>query len=374
MGYAYTPGLTVAENTVVRKIRRLPLKGEVLVRVGQSVQAEDVVAQTNLPGEVKPVNVVGKLGIMPEELPELMLKKEGDAVAEQEPFVRTKGFFGLFKSECRSPIAGTIESVSHVTGQVIIRGRPTALRKMAYARGRIVAVQEAESATVEIQGTFIQGIFGIGGETHGELIVVASSPDAVLEAGIIKPEHAGKIIVGGGLVTAEAVKRAVQCGVKGIVSGGLNDADLRSFLGYELGVAITGEERLGVTIVITEGFGPITMAKATFELLRKRAGLLTSMNGATQIRAGVIRPEVVIPLTDVPAAASRPSDQDSVLQVGTLIRAIRDPYFGRLGQCLALPVELVRLSSETKVRVLEVEFENGERAILPRANVELIRR
>ena len=374
MGYAYTPGLTVAENTVVRKIRRLPLKGEVLVRVGQSVQADDVVAQTNLPGEVKPVNVVGKLGILPEELPELMLKKEGDAVAEQEPFVRTKGIFGLFKSECRSPIAGTIESVSHVTGQVIIRGRPTALRKMAYARGRIVAVQEAESATVEIQGTFIQGIFGIGGETHGELIVVASSPDAVLEAGIIKPEHAGKIIVGGGLVTAEAVKRAVQCGVKGIVSGGLNDADLRNFLGYELGVAITGEERLGVTIVITEGFGPITMAKATFELLRKRAGLLTSMNGATQIRAGVIRPEVVIPLTDVPAAASRPSDQDSVLQVGTLIRAIRDPYFGRLGQCLALPVELVRLSSETKVRVLEVEFENSERAVLPRANVELIRR
>jgi hypothetical protein len=235
-------------------------------------------------------------------------------------------------------------------------------------------VQEAESATVEIQGTFIQGIFGIGGETHGELTVVAGAPDASLEAGLIKPEHAGKIIVGGGLVTAEAVKRAVQCGVKGIVSGGLNDADLRSFLGYELGVAITGEERLGVTIVITEGFGPITMAKATFELLRKRAGLLASMNGATQIRAGVIRPEVVIPLADVPAAASRPSDQDSVLQVGTLIRAIRDPYFGRLGQCRALPVELVRLSSETKVRVLEVEFENGERAILPRANVELIKR
>jgi hypothetical protein len=33
----------------------------------------------------------------------------------------------------------------------------------------------------------------------------------------------------------------------------------------------------------------------------------------------------------------------------------------------------VRLTSETKVRVLEVEFEDGRRAILPRANVELIK-
>lgn len=373
MGYAYTPGLTVAENTVIRKNRRLPLKGEVLVRVGQAVEAEDVVAQTSLPGEMKPVNVVSRLGIAPEELPQVMLKQEGDTVAENEPFARTKGLFGLFKTECRSPIDGTLESVSRVTGQAIIRGRPTLLQKTAYARGRIVDVQEAESATVEIRGTFVQGIFGIGGEAHGPLEVLADAPDATLEADLIKPGHAGKILVVGSLVTSEAVKQAIRCGVKGIVSGGLNDAELRDFLGYELGVAITGEEDLGVTLVITEGFGPISMARGTFELLGKRAGLVASINGATQIRAGVIRPEVIIPLADRQAPISEGPDADSVLQIGTPLRAIRDPYFGRIGVCTALPVELVRLSSETRVRVLEVEFEDGERAVLPRANVELIR-
>lgn len=372
MGYAYTPGLTVAESTVIRKVRRLPLKGEVLVERGQRVKAEDVVAQTELPGEVKPINVVGRLGIAPEELPEIMLKQEGEAIGQNEPFARTKGFFGFFKSEARSPIEGTIESVSKVTGQVIIRGKPTLLQKNAYAEGVIVDIHDEESATVEIRGSFIQGIFGIGGEATGELALAVDGPEDVLDENCLKPEHAGKIVVGGSLVTAEAVKRAIDLGVHGLVCGGLNDADLRDFLGYELGVAITGEETLGVSIVVTEGFGRIRMAQATFDLLKKRIGKLTSVNGATQIRAGVIRPEVVIPLEEAPTGGGA-DDESGILKVGTLIRAIREPFFGRIGKCTALPVELVPLTSETKVRVLEVEFEDGETSIVPRANVELIK-
>lgn len=373
MGAAYTPGLTVAEMTTVRKVRRLPLKGRVLVEVGQSVQAGDVVAQTELPGPIEQVNVVGKLGIGPEELGELLLKGVGAQVEKGEPFVRTGGFFGMFKSELKAPINGTIESVSSVTGKVIFRGPPTPLQKRAYVAGKVVEVQPEESATVEVRGSFVQGIFGIGGEATGTLEVAVVSPDVVLDAKHIKPEHKGKILVGGSLVTADAVKQAAKLGVKGLVAGGLNDADLRSFLGYELGVAITGEEQLGVTVVVTEGFGKIAMAHGTFELFGKRAGMLASINGATQIRAGVIRPEVIIPVEAEGPAAEAPIEQDSLLQIGTPIRAIREPFFGRLGKCVDLPVELERLSSEAKVRVLVVEFEDGERATLPRANVELIK-
>ncbi|MFQ5806224.1 MAG: hypothetical protein ACE5I3_07235 [Phycisphaerae bacterium] len=373
MGYAYTPGLSVAESTVIRRVRRLPLKGEVLVRVGKRVKPDDVVAEAKLPGDVRPVNVVGMLGTAPDELLEVLLKQEGDPVAKNEPFARTRGFWGLFQSECRSPIDGTIESASPATGQVIIRGRPTVVRKLAYVAGEIVDVQEGESATVEVSGTLIQGIFGLAGEAVGTLEVVVDSPDAVLDADRIKPAHAAKVIVGGSLVTAGAVEAAVACGVKGIVSGGLNDTDVRATLGYELGVAITGEEALGVTVIITEGFGKIGMAKAAFELLQKRSGRLASINGATQIRAGVIRPEIIIPLDEKPSKQPVAADEGGVVQIGTRLRAIREPYFGRLGRCTALPAELETLSSEAQVRVLEVEFDDGARATLPRANVELIK-
>lgn len=375
MGYTYTPGLTVAAATVVRKVRRLPLKGEVLVQPGQRVRAADIVARTWLPGRVEMINAVSRLGVGPEELPGLMLKREGDPVQLDEPIARTKGMLGLFKTELRAPIAGTLEQVSHVTGQIVLRGAPTAIQKNAYAEGRVVAVQPEESATVEIRGTYIQGIFGVGGEATGIIEVLVESPDQALTPERIRDQHADRIIVGGSRVTAEAVRQAIAAGVKGIVCGGLDDADLRDFLGYELGVAITGDEEIGLTLVITEGFGTIGMARATFELLCRSAGKVASINGATQIRAGVIRPEVVIPLDAESAAppAARP-DADGVLRIGTPLRAIRDPYFGRLGKCTALPTELVKLTSETKVRVLEVEFEGGERVTLPRANVELITR
>lgn len=373
MGFAYTPGLTVSAHTTVRKVRRLPLKGQVLVKAGDRVKAEDVVAKTDLPGEVKPVNVAGKLGVGPDDLKEVMLKKEGDPVKQGEAFAQTKGLFGMFKSSCASPIDGTIESISHVTGQVIIRGAPTPVQKFAYVAGTIVATEEAEAATVEAKGTFIQGIFGIGGETWGPLEIDVDSPDAVVEADMIRPEHQGKILAGGGLVTAAALKAAIKQGVKGIVVGGLDDADLRDLLGFDLGVAITGEEQLGITLVLTEGFGRIRMARATFELLKERRGMLASINGATQIRAGVTRPEIIVPLGDDAQAKDPEKDEMAgILQVGTSIRAIREPYFGRIGKCAALPVELTTLASEAKVRVLKVKFEDGEEAVLPRANIELI--
>jgi hypothetical protein len=373
MGAAYTPGLTVAEATIVRRVRRLPLQGRILVSVGQEVQAEDVVAQTDLPGEVRPINVAGQLGIAPEELPELMVKRAGDAVAAGEPFVRTRGLMGMFRRELCSPTVGTIESVSRVTGQVIIRGEPAPLRKLAYISGRVVEVSPGESATIEAVGTYVQGIFGVGGECWGELCLVVNGPDEVLDARAIRDEHADKILVGGRLAPAEAVKKAIQIGAAGIVTGGLHDADLRSFVGCEIGVAITGEETLGLTLVVTEGFGPIAMARRTFELLAGCAGMRGSMNGATQIRAGVIRPEVIVPR---PRSASRSGAPVSAgsLEMGAVLRAIREPYFGRMGRCVGLPTELTALESESRARVIEVEFEGGERAVLPRANVELIQR
>jgi hypothetical protein len=372
MGCAYTPGLTVAENTVVRRVRRLPLKGRVLVRVGQQVKAQNVVAEAELPGEIKSINVARDLGISAEELPDCLLKNEGDQVDKDEPIARTRGLFGLFKAECRSPVSGTIETASATTGQIIIRGQPTPLQKLAYIQGTVAEVRDGESATIEAHAAFVQGIFGLGGEAFGQIEVFADSPDDVLDADYISPSQAGKILVAGGLVTAAAIRTASKHGVKGIISGGLNDADVRDTLGYELGVAITGDEDLGVTVVITEGFGRIRIADATFELLRKHDGALASINGATQIRAGVVRPEIIIPLPGPQSQQARHEDLAGGLEIGTRLRAIREPYFGRLGRCVALPTELAELSSGVKARVLEVEFDDQSRAVLPRANVELI--
>jgi hypothetical protein len=48
------------------------------------------------------------------------------------------------------------------------------------------------------------------------------------------------------------------------------------------------------------------------------------------------------------------------------------PYFGQIGRVSGLPAELQEVESGARVRVLEVEFDGGERVVVPRANVELI--
>ncbi len=370
MAHAYTPGLKVTENYLVTKERILPLKGEVIVKVGDMVEPDDVVAQTYLPGPVEPLNVANKLSVPPEDVNDLMLKKEGDQVKKGEVIALSKAFFGLLKSTAASPIDGSIENISSVTGQVLMRGQPVPVQVKAYLKGEVVKVFEKEGVAVRTWGSFIQGIFGIGGETHGEIMGVCADNFEILSADKITDACKDKIIFGGSVVTADALNKAIKVGARGIVVGGFNDQDLRNFLGYDLGVAITGNEDKGITLVVTEGFGEINMAQKTFELLKKNEGKLACINGATQIRAGVIRPEVVIPLEKT--GDEYAAGEILGLTVCSPVRVIRQPYFGKLGTVTELPPELRVLESGSKARVLEVEFPDKERAIIPRANVEMI--
>jgi hypothetical protein len=169
LAHAYTPGLKVLAYTVIEKQRRLPLPGEVIVNEGDKVSAEQIVAKTSLPGSVQTVNVAGLLGILPEEIEEAMLKKAGDDVQKDEIIAQSKGFFGLFKSTVKSPITGKVESISKITGQVILREPPIPVQVIAYIDGLVNRVFPNEGVQVRTEGSFIQGIFGIGGETIGEL-------------------------------------------------------------------------------------------------------------------------------------------------------------------------------------------------------------
>jgi hypothetical protein len=371
MAHAYTPGLRVTERMRILKVRRLPLKGQVVVKQGDTVTAETVVARTELPGNVQPVKAASILGVHQQDLREVMLKKEGEKVAKDEIIATNKSFFGMFKSHCKSPVDGTIESISDVTGQVIIREPPIPVEVDAYIDGVVAEVMPNEGVVIESEGSFMQGIFGVGGETVGPLTMAVQNPDEELTEAHFKPEHKGKIVVGGSLIRIPALRRAIQVGVKAVVVGGLDDQDLRALLGYDLGVAITGQETIGCTVVVTEGFGKMTMARRSFDLLRAQEGKKTSVNGATQIRAGVMRPEIVIPMLGHQIMKAAPSENEG-MKVGSPIRVIRMPYFGALGTVAELPPELQQLETEAKVRVLKVRFDSGEEALLPRANVEMI--
>lgn len=372
MAGAYSPGLRVSARATVRRERRLPIRGQVLVRVGEVVGPQDVVARTELPGNVQAVNLASRLGVEPAQAPRTLSRPLGSDVRRDEEVATAKGLFGLGRRSALSPCDGVLESVSGVTGQLMVREPPIPVEVNAYVRGRVVAELPGEGVVVVAYGALLQGIFGVGGETWGALAIAVDSPDAELSPGRLRAEHRGHVVVGGAYVGHEALARARELGVSAVVVGGMDDLVLRQLLGRDLGVAITGSESLGMTVVLTEGFGRIAMSERAWSLLTARAGRLASVSGATQIRAGVVRPEVLIPEGEAGAGEAE-IGAGPELAVDSLVRVIRAPGFGRIGRVVELPTELRRLETESMARVVMVVFpEQGIPVALPRANVEVI--
>lgn len=374
MALAYTPGLKVKASTTIRAARRLPILGDVLVREGEKVGFDTVVARTSVPGGVEIVKLVHLLGIDPDEVAMYMRKKVGDNVQKDEVIAEKKGFLGMFRSVAKSPTMGVVQQVSELTGQVTISEPPVPLEVKAYIPGQVEKVLPNEGVMVRIDGALIQGIFGIGGETHGTIAFAVDSPDEMLTIDKIRDDYSGKVVVGGSLVRVDALRKAISLGVKGVVVGGIEDKDLSDFLGYEIGVAITGHENVGLTLIITEGFGRMRMSDRTFNLLKKLEGKEAAINGATQIRAGVIRPEIIVPQLDT---GTRPQMSEHFvpqkgMEPGMAVRIIREPDFGKIGKIVSLPVDLQVVDTESPVRVLEVELEDGRTVAVPRADVEII--
>ena len=369
---AYVPGLEVKDATIIKKTRTLPLAGEILVNIGDEVGHAEIVARCVLPGDAYVVDVAGTLDIPVQDVSVYSQKKVGEIVEKGELFAKSSMLFGLIKSECYAPCTGTLEMISEATGKCTIREINKNVDMEAYIPGTVIDIIPNSGVTIETPAALIQGIFGIGGETDGIIHMISNSPEKILTADLIDAEVAGKVLVGGSRVTSEALKKAVEHGVKAVVVGSMRSEELIDFMGSTLGVVITGHENLGLSLILTEGFGDLLMSKKAFSILSIFEGHPTSLNGSTQIRAGVIRPEIIIPRTDINTDDLKDRDDASSegLQIGSPIRLINEPHFGALGTVTNLPVERQVLESGSKVRVLEAELEDGRRVTVPRANVE----
>ncbi len=435
--------------TLIRKTRKLPLPGEVLVKEGDRVKPDTPIARITLkPGIPWVVPAARLLGIEPEDLPDAMLKQVGDHVKTKEVIARAKaGLYG--RKELESPTDGIIEDISSKSGRIVIREefgkeeppvsvdvafelgcRPKDVPKYllrgvgqevkrgqifakkgetsafftktvrapisgiiadvdektgyvtiarpfkevvvnAYIDGVVKEVLPRRGAVIETPGVRLTGIFGVGREAHGEIKVVVDSPDEVLTEDKIDDSCAGKVVVGGSLVTNEALQKALQVGVRGVVAATASYLNIVKSLGVKLGVGITGQEEIDLTLILIEGFGHLTMRTSVFEALKALEGKWASINGATQIRAGAIRPEIIVTFPEYEGELAGEELADEDLQVGQRVRVINEPYFGMLGEIIEIPREPQVVQTEAKVPVVRVRLEGGEEILVPRANVEI---
>jgi hypothetical protein len=346
----------------------LTLPGTVTVAVGDTVAARDVVARAEQPGDLVVLRIAEQLGIEPHEVVEGLSVSVGQSIVTGAVVCEHVGLFGLLRSRFTSPVTGTVELITPRTGHVAVRLAPKTVELRAYVEGRVVEVTPGKSLTIETDGAFIQGIFGVGGERNGRMWVLPIGLGDELHERHLVDDLNGAIVVGGTRPSGAALRRAADLGAVGLIVGSIDDEALAEYLGYDLGVALTGDESVPMTVIVTEGFGRIPMAERTYAILKSLHGLPASINGATQVRAGAIRPEIIVARPD---GGERVDSPPLGLDVGARIRIIRVPYFGAQGTIVDLPAAAQEIETGAMTRVLIARLDDGRTVTVPRANIEL---
>lgn len=377
----YIPEGTVplVQSAMVRIERRLPHPGEILVRVGGRVEPEDIIARAYVPAAPQVINVARALGISPNQVPQAMRREPNNRVSRGEILARASRFGGR---GCQAPVDGLITGVDSETGYVTLAPDPVLYELTASIRGVVMEVQSNEGVVIETQAAEAYGAFGIGQERSGVLRLLAIDPDEIVQPDQINPRSAYAILICGGGITAAALRRAVQEQVRGIIVGGIEEHELRTFLGWS-GQACwqvgNGSWQLpmppyaadpGLTLVITEGFGIRPMATPLFEMLSTHDRAEALISGMTNLRQPRRRPRIVVPLS----RGSSPQEdvEPARLQVGAVVRLLDSQRLGEVARVRTITHQPRRLASGIRSTAVEVQQDDADPFWLPHSAVEVI--
>ncbi|RJQ06379.1 MAG: hypothetical protein C4551_08340 [Bacillota bacterium] len=362
----YLAGPHVIRDVILEKVRSLPLGGEVLAAAGEEVDAGAVVAHLNPQGYLHFVNVARELDVSYNIVGSCIFKAEGDAVSRGEVIAARPAALGLLVAECRSPADGVIEKI-YPSGHLTIRAYPIPVD--AFVSGRVAETSPADRVVIITRGTLVQGLYGVGGEGHGPLVALGPA-----STGLPRGAPRGAVVV-----TAEAL------------GPGLYEACLEA----EASALVVPSAHLkdlpadpAMPIVLTEGFGLRRMTPWVFEVLASLAGCEASVSAATQLRAGVERPEVIVRHGPVPDGRPEGLTPMSLgrrtraylhrrysaprLEPGVRVRFTRRPNQGLEGEVVSLPPRPRKIVTGSVLPVAEVRLDDGRVVTAPRCNLEIL--
>lgn len=343
----------VSPLTYIQRQRLLPVPGEVLVRAGERVDPQQIVAEAQLPGDFRILPVARLLGVPPAQMGRFLCVRVGERVEAGRVVAKRPG---LNRRLIRSPIAGRVTAIA--AGRLLIESEPQRFQLPAALSGEVIEVIDSSGVVIETRGALVQGVWGCGGEAWGVLRCLVDTPEEPLLAKSVDAACHGAILIGGSSLEERVLEQAADLHVRGIVVGGLPPT------------LLSHVSDLPFPIVVTEGIGVVPMAAPFFRLLATNAGREATISGRMRTRGGVIRPEVIVPLPAYPSSAAMPPI--SPFHVGMHVRVVCPPYWGATGTIVALPACPRPIETGALVRGAEVEIGRTAPVFVPLANLEAL--
>ncbi len=352
----YVPSAVVSPLTVIRRERRLPAPGDILVREGDRVEAVQIIGQAAVPGEFRILNVAEALGVPRRAVRRYLRVKPGQEVRRGD-ILAARG--GLSRRACRAPMAGTVTGIGG--GRLILEAPAQIVEVRAGCPGLVRRVIPRQGVVLQVSGALIHGAWGNGREEFGVLRVLTDARDKALRERHVDASCRGAILVAGLLSDEEVLQQAVEMQVRGIIVGGLAPELLEKALAAPF------------PVVTTEGIGAIPMSEPVFRLLSTHNGREAAVDGRVGHGSERGRPEIIIPLPAEPKTDSS-SSHHVPLKAGDMVRIVRAPYMGRTGTVVEVLSAAVRTATGSGLPAAKVRVQGEEEPlIVPVFNLEVLR-
>ena len=339
--------------THIQRRRTLPLNGRVLVRTGQKVNANDVVADARMPREHLLIDVARGLGLSPERADQVIQRKAGESIDEGDIIA---GPVGIISRVMRSPKGGRIVAVGQ--GRILIELHGPNLELRAGLSGTVTDLIAERGAVIAADGALIQGVWGNDRIDAGLLTLLLRAPDDELTEDRMDVSMRGGVALAGWCQHAEALKTANEIRLRALILSSITP---------EL-VPVAAQAT--IPIMLLEGFGKIPLNPLTYKILTTSEKREVCVNAAAFSRINGSRPELVIPL---PSSGQIPAPREiDHYAPGQTVRVTQAPLQGKVVTIASLRPGLTAFPSGIRSAAAIVRQESGEQALVPLANLEII--
>lgn len=357
----YYPETTVilGSTRIIREYKLPPnAVGKAEVSSGSSVAPDTVLLAGTIPSEVIFLDAVKLLGLRrPEQITEEMLQVPVGEVYEGGVTLLMNGS-GRRAKRVVTPRRALFAHFE--AGRVVLQTDPQPVAVYALMEGRVNSASD-DRVVLETGGALIQAAWGNGAASYGALSF-AGEEGGLERLGLEDEEDSGQVVVWEeSIQTPDVFREAVQKRWRAIIAPSMTSALREQAL------------RLGIPVILTEGFGNLPYSRIIHNLLESNRGRFTTVDAVQPSVWRSERPEIVIPTG--PNSRLRAPEVNLPLAIGATVRITRLPHMGRTAKVLNLPESPISVENGLRVAAAEVQFlDNSEIAFVPLANVELIGR
>jgi hypothetical protein len=252
----------------------------------------------------------------------------------------------------------------------------------ALVAGDVEFVDGRHAISIRTVGSRVLGIVGFGDAVASQARVVVGQPSEELQPGKVSPDLAGKIVVAGSWVSAAALRKLLEVRAAAVVSGGIVEREIAGGLGLQAEDRLApwrlgaGDRALGeflppgISVVATEGFGPLPMHPDAFALLKEADGREAVLLPFTRVTGDLMRPELIV-CDDVTALDDDGLTSHATFVAGARVRLVDQASLGKTGTIVGGP-RRSRSGDGLVFDVVDVEIAGGANRTVPIANVEIV--